>query len=119
MRKDLEMGYRTTIVSQDYYLMRQIPKWFKDKYEDEFNISGSGVISSKSERKFYSREDDELFQDFSKVIAEAEKLEDGRTGIEVTFALLHEDGAIDRVIVSADKVVFDDDEYIGFSQLRW
>lgn len=102
------MGYRSTIISQDYGSGLPLPKWFTKKYKDELNMGvGFTPVSSKYERKFYGMEEDEMLQDFRKVLAESDAEYLKKTGVD--FALLHEDGAINRVTVTATEVKFDDD----------
>ena len=98
------MGYRTTFVTEDIYL--EIPDWFKKKwpnlsYGDGARDRESGFpIASTYERKFYEGVEDELFIDIARVLREHKE----EYPKEVVIVLLHEDGEIDRVTVTADSV---------------
>lgn len=107
------MGYRSTFVSEHNYV--PLPEWFIEKWKDavHFQVRPEGLygggagdltfpISSKFERKFYSSAEDELFIDIAKVLRELPEKEHKK---DVVLVLMHEDGEIDRVIITADKVV--------------
>lgn len=104
------MGYRSTFVTEDLYV--ELPDWFYEKYKDDINFGDHSVkynpllkpcfpLSSKWERKFYAGAEDELFIDLAKVLRDNED----KWVKEVQLVLLHEDGEVDRVIITPDKVI--------------
>lgn len=118
------MGYRSTFITEDAYY--ELPKWFHDKWKSSVNFGEHTdkthinplpngpcfPLSSKWERKFYSGAEDELFVDLSKVLKE--------TGREypLTVVLLHEDGEVDRLIITNKDITLqrslkydEDDDY--------
>ena len=106
------MGYRTTFVSEHIYV--PLPEWFVDKYESSVHffirpegLFGGGAgdvtmpISSKYERKFYSSAEEELFVDLARVLRGLDKDEHVN---RIRIVLMHEDGEIDRVTITPEKV---------------
>ena len=91
------MGFRSTITGQYYGI--KWPDWFTEKYKDKFILSNSTLISSRYETKFY---DNELFNDIHKAI----DWETYLPGINVIYAILHEDGVISKVAISKDKIEY-------------
>lgn len=109
------MGYRTTFVSEHIYV--PLPQWFTDKWEESvhFYVRPEGLygapagtltmpISSKFERKFYSSAEDELFIDLARVLRELDERDRVK---EISIALMHEDGEIDRVIITPNKITLE------------
>jgi hypothetical protein len=101
------MGYRSTFVTEDIYY--ELPEWFIEKYQDQINFSEKKLegydkltfpLSSKYERKFYSGAEDELFVDLAKMLQQVTE----SYPRDITIALMHEDGEIDRVIITPEKV---------------
>jgi len=91
------MGYRCTLVSNDR-VGNGLPLWFKEKYENRFFFTDGLIVSSKQERKFY---DNEFFEDYQKAISES-----GFYALEVRLAVLGEDGAIFKVIISPTEIKY-------------
>lgn len=107
------MGFRSTMISEDYH--REIPEWFVSKWDnihchiripiDAFgNPTNEGrpyfsfPISTLKERKFYAEfEREELFLDIQKVLKEL-KIKN------ICVVLLHECGGITKVVISEDKI---------------
>ena len=96
------MGYRSTITGQDYPI--KWPDWFKDKYQGRFLLMDSTCINNKYETKFY---DNDVFEDIQKAI-DWEEFRIGRTDkyLNVVYAILHEDGAISKVVIFMDKIEY-------------
>lgn len=97
------MGYRSTIITEDFPL--HLPPWFVDKYQESYNLGEydsqpSLPISSRYETKFYQGAQQELFVDIAKVLQEQP---DGVPS-DITCALLHEDGRIDRVVIGRNRI---------------
>lgn len=104
------MGYRSTFVTEDLYV--PIPDWFVEKWKDSvhFGVTAyegekviSFPISSKWERKFYSGAEEELFIDLARVLKECKESYVNR----LKLALMHEDGLIDRVIITPHKITLE------------
>ena len=89
------MGFRSTITGEDYHF--EWPTWFIDKYQDIFLLSDSTCINNRWETKFY---DNVVFEDIQKAI------DWEQFTWPITYAILHEDGAISRVIISKDKIKY-------------
>jgi hypothetical protein len=96
------VGYRSTFVTEDVYF--PLPDWFTEKWTSisygEMDGKPAFPIASKFERKFYSGVEEELFTDLARVLKE----NDEDYPREIILVLLHEDGEIDRVIITGDKV---------------
>jgi len=96
------MGYRSTFVTEDVYY--RLPKWFVEKWTTinygEHDDKPSFPLSSKFERKFYSGIEDELFIDIAKALGE----NTDTYPKEVVVALMHEDGEIDRITITPEKI---------------
>lgn len=93
------MGFRSTFVTQDYYI--QWPEWFIAKYSDHVNFNdGKGCISSRQEKKSYGVFS-ELEDDIQKVLKEIESKLDG-----FILVWLHECGGITRVSISKDSITY-------------
>lgn len=96
------MGYRSTFVTDDVLI--QVPDWFVEKWptinygEDEGKPAFP--LSSKFERKFYNGVQEELFLDIAQVLREVSE----KYPKQVTIALLHEDGMIDRITITGKKI---------------
>lgn len=104
------MGFRTTFVSEDYFL--PLSGWFVDKYADSIHMSKTPLlegeeptaklpISSKFERKFYSGKDDELFVDLQRVLNEQIN---GRLD-DFEIVLFHECTGITKVHIFKDRIL--------------
>jgi hypothetical protein len=96
------MGYRSTFVTEDLYFL--VPEWFVEKWPNIHYGEDDGKpafpLAAKFERKFYSGAEDELFIDIARVLKE----NPDNYPVEATLVLLHEDGEVDRVIISPDKI---------------
>lgn len=91
------MGFRSTITTE--YYGRELPNWFKEKYQEAFHIEQS-FISSKFEIKMYTYGSD-LFEDYQKSLIENGLLE--RIN-KVNCVVLHEDGTINKVTITKDEI---------------
>ena len=96
------MGYRSTFVTEALYF--ETPEWFNEKWQTlsygEWDGKKGFPLASTFERKFYYGVEDELFIDLARVIRENTETYPN----EVTLALLHEDGEIDRITITAEKI---------------
>ena len=96
------MGYRTTFVTEDLYFVT--PDWFNEKWPNisygECDDKKGFPLASTFERKFYAGVEDELFIDLARVMRENTE----RYPKEVTLVLLHEDGQVDKVIITPEKI---------------
>lgn len=107
------MGYRSTFVTEHIYI--KFPDWFIEKWKDavHFQVRPEGLygggagdltlpISSKFERKFYSGAEEPLFLDLARVLREHEEEID-----RLRLVIIHEDGEVDRVIVTPHKITLE------------
>ena len=97
------MGFRSKLMSEDFSGI-QVPDWFIEKHPklhygwDTWKPILS--ISSRSERKFYSKfKEEDIFVDIQKVLQENEF-----TGF-MSVVLLHECGGVTLVKISKDKII--------------
>lgn len=104
------MGYRTTFVTEDKY--QAVPNWFYEKYKEIIQFGEhkrawdnpvdepAFPLASKWERKFYLGAEDELFIDLARVMQEL----DEKYSQTLSVVLMHEDGEIDRVLITPQKI---------------
>ena len=94
------MGYRSTLISQDYG--GELPKWFLEEYKDDiFSSSGCLIVSSKREVKQYGNS---FFEDYQKAV-----LESGfwnGNDLSIVLAVLAEDGFITKVTIKKDDIIY-------------
>lgn len=93
------MGFRSTIVSQDYY--RELPEWFKEKYSGWILFPKGLMVSSKHEAKF---DDNEFFEDYQKAVIES-KFWDAND-IDIIIVVLAEDGFITKVSINKNEIKY-------------
>ena len=93
------MGFRSTLVSQDY--PGKLPNWFKEKYNDYILFSNGLTVSSKREAKFYTNE---FFEDYQKAVNESGFWDD--KSIEIVIVVLAEDGFVSKVLISKDEIKY-------------
>jgi len=93
------MGFRSTLVSQDY--QGELPNWFKKKYNDYILFSDGLTVSSKREAKFYTNE---FFEDYQKAVNESGFWDD--KSIEIIIVVLAEDGSVSKVVISNDEIKY-------------
>ena len=102
------MGYRAVAITEHTGVT--IPQWFKDKWDDQLNISKYGEmamekyrgkprtpISYRWERKWH----DDIIEDLQKVLIEDTEW----SGTTLQMIMMHEDGAVNRINIYKDKVV--------------
>lgn len=102
------MGFRTTIITEDFSGIK-IPKWFVNKWGNDFNFGehknsyilyhrkNTLLISSKREKKMYYGKDEEIFLDIQKICI--------KKGLDKFIVImLHECGGITRVQIERDKI---------------
>jgi len=98
------MGFRSTLTSGDLGGVN-LPKWFIDKYKDNYYFGiktrmaskNHLFISSKFESKYYSGKEEDVFLDLQRVIKEIDIS-------KFVLVLLHECGGITRVQVEKNKI---------------
>ena len=91
------MGFRTTLISQDY--MVQIPEWFKEKHKQVTYNNNSFTIAILTETKFYDDvKETELFIDIQKLMID----QDFRPSM--VLVLLHECGGVTRVEIDRENI---------------
>jgi len=93
------MGFRSTLISQDYF--GNLPEWFKDKYKDYILFPSGLMVTSKHEAKYY---DNDFFEDYQKAIFESGFWDE--TDIDIAIVVLAEDGFITKVIISKKKIKY-------------
>lgn len=99
------MGFRTTMTTEDLRGIK-LPKWFRDKWQDQYSFGESKgyashkdtmLISSKHESKFYNAPDEDIFLDIQKVMVKKDI-------DKFIVVMLHECGGITRVQIEKDKI---------------
>ena len=93
------MGFRSTLVSQDY--QGELPNWFKKKYNDYILFSDGLTVSSKREVKLHTNE---FFEDYQKAVNEGGFWDD--KSIEIEIVVLAEDGFVSKVLISKDMIKY-------------
>tara|TARA_R110002020_G_scaffold109607_1_gene253562 strand:- start:39 stop:374 length:336 start_codon:yes stop_codon:yes gene_type:complete len=93
------MGYRSTLVSQDYY--GKLPDWFKEKYGGWILFPNGLTVSSKHEAKYY---DNQFFEDYQKAVIESGFWDDMYTDIDIVIVVLAEDGFITKVTITKKEI---------------
>ena len=91
------MGFRSTICSQHY--SGELPKWFKDKYNDLVSFPDGLLVVSIKDSKRYSNE---FFEDYQKAVKESGFW--NQSNIEISIAVLAECGFISKVVVTDSEV---------------
>lgn len=98
------MGFRSTIVTQDYHL--PLPEWFVDKYKDLLFMGIEGKftmpIASMVEFKSYVGRGREIEYDIQRVLRETPSWGDGN----IILVWLHECGGITRIEISQKEILF-------------
>lgn len=89
------MGYRRTIITQD--ASGKLPKWFIEKYKEEFNINEL-LVSTKYEIKTYG---DYFFGDYHKALIECGFF--FCPGREMQIVVLGEEGHCSKVIITKEE----------------
>ena len=91
------MGFRTTMISQEYSL--QIPEWFKEKHQRVTYNNDNLAIAILNETKFYDDvKETELFTDIQKLMIEQD------FSTDLVLVLLHECGGITRVEIDKENI---------------
>lgn len=107
------MGFRSTIVTQDYHL--PLPEWFVDKYKDLLFMGIEGKfhlpVASMVEFKSYVGRGGEIEYDIQRVMREG-----GWSNGNIILVWLHECGGITRVEIYTDKILFS--EPISWKQVE-
>ncbi len=93
------MGFRSTLVSQDY--QGELPNWFKKKYNDYILFSDGLTVSSKREAKFNTNK---FFEDYQKAVKWSGFWDD--YSIEIVIVVLAEDGFVSKVLISNDEIKY-------------
>lgn len=105
------MGYRASAITEHTGV--KIPQWFKDKWGEQLNVpvyEGEmysadliGIprtpISYKYERKYHF----DIISDLQKVVSEDKEW----IGDNLQMIMMHEDGAVNRISIYADKVIIE------------
>ena len=93
------MGFRSTLVSQDYY--GKLPDWFIEKYGGWILFPNGLIVSSKHEAKYY---DNQFFEDYQKAVIESGFWDD--TDIDIVLVVLAEDGFITKVSITKKEIKY-------------
>lgn len=106
------MGYRSTIIWQDYSFQKPLPEWFKLKYEWYIYIGKqNSIVASMVESKFYWNE---FFEDYQRALLEIfaftdgyrDSFENNNSDRKYYIAVLSEGGYITRVTIGKDSIKF-------------
>ncbi len=93
------MGFRSTLVGQDY--SGNLPKWFKDKYKNILFFGEGVLIASQVESKHYTND---LFEDYQKSLIETDFFED--FPYDISIVVLAEDGFVSKVLISVKEIKY-------------
>ncbi len=92
------MGFRSTLVSQEYG--GTLPDWFKDRYKNKLIFPSGTMIVSCCEFKIY---DNAIFDDYRKALQES-GFDLDRVGIAVS--VLAEDGTVSKVCINDEGIKY-------------
>lgn len=98
------MGFRSVIITE-YTADVKFEKWFKDKYEDYFNIN-IGMLSSKFGVKAYSS----LISDLPKDIQRSIEF-DSFSMIKFNILYLHECGGVTKCQITKNDIKWYEPEF--------